>query len=43
MNLKLNMSKAYDRVELSFLRRILLWLGVPFQFVDLIMLVLLYA
>lgn len=37
MTLKLDVSKAYDRVEWSFLRRTLLRLGLNNYFVDLIM------
>lgn len=38
MTLKLDASKAYDRVEQKFLRFILLRLGLPHEFVGLIML-----
>ncbi|KAL0408773.1 UNVERIFIED_CONTAM: putative mitochondrial protein [Sesamum radiatum] len=38
MNLKLDISKAYDRVEWSFLQRILSKLDFPTSFIDLIML-----
>lgn len=37
MTLKLDVSKAYDRVEWRFLRLILLRLGLPTTYVDLIM------
>lgn len=37
MTLKLDVSKAYDRVEWSFLRRTLTRLGLAVSFVDLIM------
>lgn len=38
MTLKLDVSKAYDRVEWFFLHKVLLRLGLPRRFVDLIML-----
>lgn len=38
MTLKLDVSKAYDKVEWKFLRLILLRLGLPHNFVDHIML-----
>ncbi|KAL0289640.1 UNVERIFIED_CONTAM: hypothetical protein Sradi_7068900 [Sesamum radiatum] len=38
MALKLDISKAYDKVEWNFLKHVLLRLGFPPRFVDLIML-----
>ncbi|KAL3813976.1 hypothetical protein ACJIZ3_015244 [Penstemon smallii] len=38
MAIKLDMSKAYDRIEWHFLRRVMLRLGLNEQFVDLVML-----
>lgn len=37
MATKLDMCKAYDRIEWSFLRRIMLEMGFPVQWVDLVM------
>lgn len=38
MTLKLDVSKSYDRVEWNFLQKVLLRLGLPRRFVELIML-----
>lgn len=43
MTLKLNVSKAYDRVEWIFLQKVILHLGLPHKFVDLIMLSVTYV
>ena len=37
MTVKLDISKAYDRVEWSFLRQIMLRIGLPKQWVDIVM------
>ena len=37
MTIKLDISKAYDRVEWAFLRRIMLKIGLPKQWVNLAM------
>lgn len=43
MTLKLDVSKAYDRVEWIFLQKVILHLGLPHKFVDLIMLSVTYV
>lgn len=43
MTLKLDVSKAYDGVEWIFLQKVILHLGLPHKFVDLIMLSVTYV